>query len=165
MRKVKLHRLLERDDFSSNSPRGRARDRPDGRRLARDRWRAALTFANGTTITFPNQIGGLAMSRRIMLSVFAIMVAAMNASAADLPVQSRLGAIFAEPAEIGTRADGKREYSAPMIAYNRLPNPIWARGGYYYGSPWSYDSGPYYRGASVFDGGRLPYVCGLYGYC
>jgi len=105
------------------------------------------------------------MSRRIMLSVFAIMVAGANASAADLPVQSRLGAIFAEPAEMGTRADRKREYSAPMIAYNRLPNPIWARGGYYYGSPWSYDSGPYYRGASVFDGGRLPYVCGLYGYC
>jgi hypothetical protein len=97
------------------------------------------------------------MSRRIMLSVFALMVAGVNASAADLPVQSRLGAIFAEPAE--------REYSAPIIAYNRLPNPIWARGGYYYGSAWSYDSGPYYGGPTVFDGGRLPYVCGLYGYC
>jgi hypothetical protein len=105
------------------------------------------------------------MSRRIVLSVFALMVAGVSASAADLPLQSRLGAIFAEPAEGGIRANSKREYSAPIIAYNRLPNPIWARGGYYYGSAWSYDSGPYYRGPTVFDGGRLPYVCGLYGYC
>ena len=127
--------------------------------------RAALTFPNGTMVKIPESIGGSAMPRRIMLSIFAIVATGMTASAADLPVQSRLGAIFAEPAEIGTRADRKREYSAPIIAYNRLPNPLWARGGYYYGSAWSYDSGPYYRGASVFDGGRLPYVCGLYGYC
>ena len=106
------------------------------------------------------------MSRRMMLSVFALMVAGVNASAADLPVQSRLGAIFAEPAEVGIRANRKREYSAPIIAYNRLPNPIWARGGYYYGSSWSYYyPGPYYGGPYYTDGGRLPYVCGLYGYC
>ena len=106
------------------------------------------------------------MSRRVMLSVFAIIATGVTASAADLPTQSRLGAIFAEPAEVRTRADRSREYSAPIIGYNRLPNPIWARGGYYYGPPWSYfDTGPYYRGPTDFDGGRLPYVCGLYGYC
>jgi hypothetical protein len=105
------------------------------------------------------------MSRRITLSVFALVVAGVNASAADLPVQSRLGTIFAEPAEVGTGASRKREYPAAIIAYNRLPNPIWARGGYYYGSAWSYDSDPYYRGPAGFDGGHLPYVCGLYGYC
>jgi hypothetical protein len=108
---VKLRRLLTEAVFVLSAVGGirhaAGRDRPDGRRLARNRWRAALTFANGTTITFPNQIGDLAMSCRIMLSVFAIMVAGANASAADL--QSRLGAIFAEPAEIGTRADRKRE--------------------------------------------------------
>src|SRR3977135_2408553 len=103
------------------------------------------------------------MSRRMMLSVFALMVAGMSASAADLPLQSRLGAVFAEPSEAGSRANRKREYSAPIIAYNRLPNPIWARGGYYYGSAWSYDSGPYYGGPTVFDGGRPPSVCGPYG--
>jgi hypothetical protein len=55
---------------------------------------------------------------------------------------------------------------APIIPFNGLPNPIWARGGYYYGSSWSYYyPGPYYGGPTVFDGGRLPYVCGLYGYC
>jgi len=102
-----------------------------------------------------------------MLSVFAIIATGMTASAADLPTQSRLGAIFAEPHEAPPVAYRAREnYSAPIIAYNLLPAPIWARGGYYYGSSWSYyDGGPYYGGPTVFNGGRLPYVCGLYGYC
>ena len=104
------------------------------------------------------------MPRGIMLSVFAITVTTMTANAADLAVQSRLGAVFAEPAEV--RAVRSRERVAPIIPYNGLPNPIWARGGYYYGSSWSYYyGGPYYGGPTVFDGGRLPYVCGLYGYC
>src|SRR5216684_236473 len=38
------------------------------------------------------------MPRRIMLSVFTIAVTAVTAGAADLPTQSRLGAIFAEVA-------------------------------------------------------------------
>jgi hypothetical protein len=105
------------------------------------------------------------MSRRIMLSVFAITVTAMTANAADLPAQSRLGAIFAEP-EVRPYAHRAREYSAPVIGYNLLPNPPWARGGYYYGSSWSYYyPGPYYGGPYYTDGARLPYVCGLYGYC
>jgi hypothetical protein len=106
------------------------------------------------------------MSRRIMLSVFAITVTAMTAKAADLPAQSRLGAIFAEPDEVRPYAHRAREYSAPVIGFNLLPNPPWARGGYYYGSSWSYYyPGPYYGGPYYTDGARLPYVCGLYGYC
>ena len=106
------------------------------------------------------------MPRRIMLSVFALAVAATAAGAADLPTQSRLGAIFAEPAEVRTRVDRSRERVAPIMPFNLLPNPPWNRGGYYYGSSWSYYyGGPYYGGPTVFDGGRLPYVCGLYGYC
>jgi hypothetical protein len=106
------------------------------------------------------------MSRRLMLSVFAIAVTGMAASAADLPTQSRLGAIFAEPYEVRPYAYGPQEYSAPVIAYNLLPNVAWARGGYYYGSPYSYFSGgPYYGGPYYTDGVRLPYACGLYGYC
>jgi hypothetical protein len=106
------------------------------------------------------------MPHKIMLSVFALAVGATAAGAADLPTQSRLGAIFAEPSEVGTRVDRSRERAAPIIPFNGLPNPIWARGGYYYGSSWSYfDGGPYYGGPLVFSGGRLPYVCGLYGYC
>ena len=105
------------------------------------------------------------MSRRIMLSFFAITVTAMAASAADLPAQSRLGAIFAAPEEVRVVAYRSVEYSAPIIGFNLLPDPPWARGGYYYGSSWSYYyGGPYYGGPTVL-GGRLPYVCGLYGYC
>jgi hypothetical protein len=104
------------------------------------------------------------MPRGMMLSVFVVVITAMTASAADLSTQSRLGAIFAEHPEVRTRATTARENEAPLIGYNRLPNPIWARGGYYYGSPLSYQSGAYYGGTFTL-GGRLPYVCGLYGYC
>ena len=96
------------------------------------------------------------MPRRIMLSVFAIMLAAVTARAADLPVQSRLGAVFAEPAEIRGRAYPAREYVAPIIPYNNLPNPIWARGGYYYGSSWSYYYGGPYYGSPTVLGTDLP---------
>ncbi len=47
------------------------------------------------------------MLRRITLAVFAIAAAAMSASAADLPVQSRLGAVFADPPA----------YQTPVTAY------------------------------------------------
>jgi hypothetical protein len=105
------------------------------------------------------------MSRRIVLSVFAVALIATTATAADLPVQSGIGAIFAEP-EAPAAAYPARRYVAPIIAFNLLPAPIWARGGYYYGSPWSYYyGGPYYGGPYYYDGARLPYVCGLYGYC
>src|ERR1700716_4434911 len=74
------------------------------------------------------------MPRRIILSVFAIAVTGMPAGAADLPPQSRLGAIFAEPSEVRPYTYRPREYSPPIIGYNLLPGFAWARGGYYYGS-------------------------------
>jgi hypothetical protein len=111
------------------------------------------------------------MPRRIMLSMFMSAVSALAASAADLPRQSRLGAIFAEPAEVRAYTRRSEEYAAPIIPYNLLPVLPWARGGYYYGSPWSYYypgpyyGGPYYGERYFWDGWRLPYACGLYGYC
>jgi hypothetical protein len=110
------------------------------------------------------------MSRRIMLSVLALAVTAISAGAADLPTQSRLGAIFEESAEarpvVRTRVYRSYEYSAPRFGFNLVPLLPWERGGYYYGSPWSYyNPGPYYGGPYDTDGPRLPYVCGLYGYC
>ncbi len=106
------------------------------------------------------------MWRRIVLSVFAITVTGMTASAADLPARSRLGVIFAEPEEVRVDAYRSVEYSAPIIGFNLLPDPPWARGGYYYGSSWSYYyPGPYYGGPYTDYAFRLPYVCGLYGYC
>jgi len=107
------------------------------------------------------------MPRRIMLSILLLAVFAPAARAADLAArQSKLGAIFAEPADARIQEAPSREYSAPIIPYSLLPDPVWNRGGYNYGSSWSYYyGGPYYGGpisASIF---RLPYACGLYGYC
>ena len=107
------------------------------------------------------------MSSRIAFSVsvvFALAAGAMTADAADLSTQSRLGAIFAEPAPVPVYRPVR--YEAPIIPYNLLPNPPWNRGNYNYGSSWSYYyPGPYYGGPYDLDGPRLPYVCGLYGYC
>jgi hypothetical protein len=106
------------------------------------------------------------MPRRITLSIFALALGGIAASAADLPRQSPLGAIFAEPGEVRVEADRNVEHPAPVIAFNLLSNPPWNRGGYYYGSSWSYYyPGPYYGGPYATDGARLPYVCGFYGYC
>jgi|SRR4030088_1376825 hypothetical protein len=106
------------------------------------------------------------MLRKITLSTFALTVTAMTASAADLSTQSRLGAIFAEPAAVRVDVYRPRKSSELVIGYNLLPSFPWARGGYYYGSQWSYYyGGPYYGGPEAWYGGRLPYVCGLFGYC
>jgi hypothetical protein len=110
------------------------------------------------------------MSHRIPLSVFtavALATSVMPAAGADLPTQSRLGAIFAEPV-VAPRVVVVQPVrdEAPIIPYNLLPNPPWNRGNYNYGSSWSYYyPGPYYGGPYDTDGARLPYVCGLYGYC
>jgi hypothetical protein len=104
------------------------------------------------------------MSHRIMLSVFALAASAMTAGAADLVTQSPLGAVFAEP--VAPAVVYRSNYVAPIIRYNQLPNPPWNRGTYNYGSSWSfYYPGPYYGGPYAWDGLRLPYVCGFYGYC
>jgi hypothetical protein len=105
------------------------------------------------------------MPRRMMLSVYALAVSGVTAGAADLPAQGRLGAIFAEPSAARAVAAPPRKYPAPIIAYNAFPNLPWARGGYRYGSPYHYYRSEYYGGPYFGNGARLPYVCGLYGYC
>jgi len=106
------------------------------------------------------------MPRWILLPIFATALTAVTASAADLPTQSRLGRIFAEPAEVGVELVRSEQYSGPIIPFNLLPDPVWNRGGAYYGSSWSYyNGGPYYGGPYTPSAVRLPYVCGLYGYC
>jgi hypothetical protein len=106
--------------------------------------------------------------RRTILSAFAITIGAINAHAADRPVQSGLGAIFEESSSSVTRASEfvRLEVLAPVIPYNLVSAAPWARGGYNYGSSWSYHySGPYYGGFYDTMSPRLPYTCGLYGYC
>ena len=53
---------------------------------------------------------------------------------------------------------------APWIGAPLLPGSSALPG--YYGSPYSYDyQGPYYGGPYVGYWDRLPYACGVYGYC
>jgi hypothetical protein len=107
------------------------------------------------------------MLRKMSLALLVTAIAGIAANAADLPARGQLGVIFAEPDEPPpTVVYRTAEYTAPIIPYNQLPNPPWNRGNYNYGSSWSfYYPGPYYGGPYYGDGARLPYVCGLYGYC
>jgi hypothetical protein len=109
------------------------------------------------------------MPRRILLSVFVAAVTAVTAHAADMPAQSRIGAIFAEPAEAHPTVYRSREDSRtviPVMPYNLLPSPPWNHGIYNYGSSWSWGyGGAYYGGPYVSYAVRLPYVCSLYGLC
>jgi hypothetical protein len=100
------------------------------------------------------------MLGKITLSVFAAAASAMAASAADLPAQSRLGAVFAEPAPAATayRATGYTTVYAPEVD---IP-PLVAG---YYGKPNSYYYAPYYGAPLKYNFTRLPYACGFYGYC
>src|ERR1700709_2112808 len=104
------------------------------------------------------------MLRRVTLAVFTIAAAGISASAADLPVQSRLGAIFAGPfpvpatAAYGYRAAGYTTVYAPPVD---IP-PLVAG---YYGKPNSYFYRPYYGESQYWNFSRLPYACGFYGYC
>jgi len=105
------------------------------------------------------------MLRRIMLSVLALACTGVAADAADLPAQSKIGAIFAEPAAVPVRVEHPGPYTARIIGYT-IANGLVARGGYNYGSPYAYFyNGPYYGGPYASDAPRLPYVCGLLGYC
>ena len=101
------------------------------------------------------------MLRRITLAVLAIAAAGMPAGAADLPVQSQLGAVFADPpppAAYAYRADGYVTVYAPPVD---IP-PLVAG---YYGKPNSYYYSPYYGAPLDYTFARLPYACGFYGYC
>ena len=55
-------------------------------------------------------------------------------------------------------------YISPWIGTPLLPRYSTLPG--YYGAPYSYDYlGPYYGGHNVNYWDRLPYACGVYGYC
>jgi hypothetical protein len=112
------------------------------------------------------------MLRHMMLGVFVLAVTGMAASAADLPEQGALGRIFAEPAEVHPHhgrpkpPPATEHYVGPLFNQTPLADLPWAHGGAYYGSQYSYIyNGPYYGGPYASEGLRLPYACGLYGYC
>jgi hypothetical protein len=102
------------------------------------------------------------MLRRITLAAFAIAASGMAASAADLPVQSRLGAVFADPPRYQAPAYGYRTYYSAVYAPPVDIPPLVAG---YYGKPNSYFYSPYYGSSLYYNFARLPYACGFHGYC
>jgi hypothetical protein len=103
------------------------------------------------------------MLRTILLAVIGLAATGATGSAADLPVHSRIGAIFAEPAPPPVRVVRDQDYPVSALYRFRIPPPVPG----YYGRPNDFYYRPYYedRPAISFYFDRLPYACGLYGYC
>jgi hypothetical protein len=106
------------------------------------------------------------MLRAILLAAAGLVATEAAAIAADLPVHSRIGAIFAEPApppRIRIVREREKDYPESAFYRFRIPPPVPG----YYGRPNDFYYRPYYEDRSVlgyyFD--RLPYACGFYGYC
>jgi hypothetical protein len=101
------------------------------------------------------------MPVRTALTAIVLALGAVSAQAADLPTRSRLGAVFAEPAEIGSRADRSGEVTVvevPWMATSpRIPG--------YYGRPGSFYYTSYYGTDPGIIFGRLPYACWYYSSC
>jgi hypothetical protein len=101
---------------------------------------------------------------RLAVLLLALTGLTAAAQAADLSVDSRIGAIFAEPPPV--RASAPRvvvneEYEAvfaPEIDIRPLVNG-------YYGKPKSFRYRSYYGTSPDIIFSRLPYACGAYGYC
>jgi hypothetical protein len=104
------------------------------------------------------------MPRLVLLLATMIAATAVTglARAADMPVKSRIGVIFAEPDIVAApapraEADAVWPY-APEVFIPPLVNG-------YYGKPNSYYYRSYYGTQPSIVFGRLPYACGWHGYC
>lgn len=101
------------------------------------------------------------MLRALISGLLAIVVAVPAAHAADLTIHpnTRLGAIFAAPAAPPPRVvETGRDLDVIVPQLHVQPfTPGYYGGNYHYSS--------YYHTPPDIIFGRLPYACGLYGYC
>jgi hypothetical protein len=86
----------------------------------------------------------------------------------DVPYSSRRSYVppytYEAPEVLFTPVYAEVPYILPWIGAPLLPGSATLPG--YYGSAYTYDyQGPYYGGPSVPYWDRLPYACGVYGYC
>lgn len=114
----------------------------------------------------PVLMKGFDMRRSAVLAITACVVLGAPAQAADMPVHSRIGAIFAEPApqpRVKAVREREKDYPESALYRFRLQPPLPG----YYGKASDFYYRPYYEDRPVlsyyFD--RLPYACGFYGYC
>ncbi len=102
-----------------------------------------------------------------MFRLFALAAAAtglaVSAHAADLPVNSRLGAIFAAPAPLHAATPRFADDDYETVFAPEVDIPPLVNG--YYGKPKSFRYRSYYGTSPKIIFGRLPYACGDYGYC
>ncbi|KIZ40217.1 MULTISPECIES: hypothetical protein [Rhodopseudomonas] len=108
------------------------------------------------------------MPRLAILFMLALAFAATEfaapTQAADLaarharPRPSSIGMIFADPVVVVAEPAGTPFVYAPLVDIPPLVNG-------YYGKVNSYYYSSYYGTPSQAIYGRLPYACGLYGYC
>ncbi|RJF74348.1 hypothetical protein [Rhodopseudomonas palustris] len=102
------------------------------------------------------------------LAALLLALSAVPAAAADLPMHSRIGRIFAEPEARGrvvvVEVPPARDVitAAPVYA-PEVDIPPLVNG--YYGKPNSYHYFNYYGTPASAIYGRLPYACGWHGYC
>ena len=102
------------------------------------------------------------MLRPLAVAALAVLATPDAAGAADLARQSRLGAVFAEPAQRTARVELPIE--EPIVRYApEVDVPSVVHG--YYGKPNSYYYRSYYGTAPELIFNRAPYGCGFYGYC
>jgi hypothetical protein len=113
---------------------------------------------------------------RWMMPLMAAIFAAGSAAAADMPgsgaaVHGKALRAHGRPAYVQEESDVLFTPSDGRIPYVRIPPPTPLLPGSsalpgYYGSHFSYeDQGPYYGGPNLSYFYRLPYACGVYGYC
>ena len=112
------------------------------------------------------------MLRWIMPPLAAMLLNA-NAQAADLSAVPKKRRAAAPPREVITEVEadslispayGVGSYIRNLPGTPLLPGSHTLPG--YYGRPWDYDyQGSYYGGPQVDYFWRLPYSCGIYGYC
>jgi hypothetical protein len=80
------------------------------------------------------------------------------------PAYPRAVVVVDEPEVLFTPSSGIVPYLPPVVGTPLLPGSSTLPG--YYGRAFDYDyQGPYYGGPYVPYWNRLPYACGVYGYC
>jgi hypothetical protein len=109
---------------------------------------------------------------RWMVAALAAMLTVSGVVAADLPAHPRKRAaapppnvyVETDPDALISPAEGVGSYIHNLPGTPLLPGSHTLPG--YYGRPWDYDyQGAYYGGPQVDYFWRLPYACGVYGYC
>ena len=107
------------------------------------------------------------MPRAITLAVFLVAIGATAATAADLPPNTKLGAVFAKPRVAAAPHVEVYTYDYPLGVFApQVDIPPLVNG--YYGKPNSFYYRPYYEnaGTALADAYiRLPYACSFHGYC